>query len=343
MIIANARRVLVDAEKLRSPQQCERIGLTVLDRACEQLDVPFTHVRKIVENRNSVCLCADGAGQRYLLKVNRNPESHEVRAAARRMNAVADAETKGAFLVPRSHYIDKEYDAALMNFVEGTRLDILLQRDRDRDAQLDYVRQAARTLAIVHSLSQSEPDEALRRPATDLVRDVSAEFPKFARRNAGALDRMASGENGPAVSIHGDFSPKNLIFDADGTIHLIDFSHPVDSVSPLRDVAIFVIGMARALMMAKPVGATASDAPVEELVQGFVGEYCAGTGYTAQECDTLRERLVLFELLRLAETRIWTDGYRAFKEGADGWLKAGLGRVFIGLQLRRLQSRISAA
>ncbi|UYH56080.1 phosphotransferase [Qipengyuania sp. SS22] len=340
MIIANARRVLFDAEKLRSSDECERIGLTVLDRAGEQMGVPFTDVRRIVDNRNSVCLRAEGAGKRYLLKVNRNPDSHEVRGAALRMNAVAGSDIKGAFSVPQSHYIDEQYDAALMEFVEGTRLDILLQCNPDRAAQLDYVRQAVRALATIHHSSEPRPDEALRQPAADLVRDVSAEFPRFARRNAEALNRLASGKNEPAVSIHGDFSPKNLIFDAAGTIHVIDFSHPVDSVSPLRDAAIFAIGMARAMLMANPAIALASDAPVEELVQGFIDEYLAGAGHTAQEQGALRERLVLYELLRLAETRIWTDGYRAFTEGTDGWLKAKFSRVFIALQLRRLQSRI---
>ena len=343
MILARARRVLVDAENLRTPDECERIGLTVLGRACDQLCLPFPDVRKIVDNRNSVCLRVDGAGQRYLLKVNRHPNSGEVRGAARRMNTVAEVDTKGAFLVPRAHYIDNEYDAALMDFIDGVRLDTLLQRNRDPDAQFRYVRRAARALAVVHNLSLAEPDVALKLPASDLVRDVSAEFPKFARRNADALDRMASVDDGPEVSIHGDFSPKNLIFDADGMIHLIDFSHPLDSVSPLRDISIFAIGMASAIMMARPVDAMASDATVEELIQGFVSEYLATTGYTAQERDTLCERLVLFELLRLAETRIWINGYRCFREGMGGWLKSRLGQLFIVLQLRRLQSRIRAA
>ena len=121
MIVANAKQVLADASLRLSSYDCEGISRTLLPLAEQALGTSFLQARKIVDNRNSVGFrLADSRGE-YLLKINKNPASREVRDAAVRMNTIATTYTGSAFSVPYAHYIDKDFDVALMDFVPGIR------------------------------------------------------------------------------------------------------------------------------------------------------------------------------------------------------------------------------
>ena len=169
----------------------------------------------------------------------------------------------------------------------------------------------------------------------------------FSARNRAGLERLAVQAPVGPVALHGDFSPKNLILNENGTLFVIDFSDRPDSPSPLRDLSIFVIGMAHALARARwlhppsaPASASASPGrAVEPLMQHFLEAYIARSPHIAPTPGALAPQLALFELIRLVETKIWLDGYWAFEEASLGWVKAMLGRFFIAAQLRRLQGR----
>jgi len=339
MIIANAMRVLDQARLRRGADECDEIGRTVVSRAAAHMGARFLSVQRTVNNRNSVCFRVSDNTQTYLLKVNKNIGSQAVRDAALRMNSIEAAGPQDEFRVPRSHYIDGEFDAALMDFVPGKRLDLMLAQSSDPDTIRMCLKKAAIVLSRIHALPHDE------RLAADtdlpkLVREVAGAFPAFSRQNGPHLAQTANLDAGCSVSIHGDYSPKNLILGANGTLFVIDFAAPQDSTSPLRDIAIFAVGMARSLALGRRWRLGGSARRIEALLETFLDEYFAHSPQVAQHSDVLKKQLVLFELVRLAETKVWLDGYRAFDEAIFGWLKSKLGHQFVSSQLRRLQMRI---
>ena len=322
-----------------SSYDCEGISRTLLPLAEQALGTSFLQARKIVDNRNSVGFrLADSRGE-YLLKINKNPASREVRDAAVRMNTIATTYTGSAFSVPYAHYIDKDFDVALMDFVPGIRLDMLLGQERDPAQVAALVAKAAEALSAIHNLPAEDPPADGQGELSRLVQDVADAFPAFYARNRAKLEQMPAQVPIGPVALHGDFSPKNLILHKDGTLFAIDFSDRADSPSPLRDVSVFVIGMARTLNLARRLLPARPGLEVEPLVQHFLDSYVAGSAQIAVDPAALTRQLALFELVRLVETKIWLDGYRAFEETALGWLKAMLGRHFTVMQLRRLQGR----
>lgn len=347
MIIAKAKQVLSDAGLRRSSADCERIGRTVMARAEQASGAAFSQARKIVDNRNTIGFRLTDARGEYLLKINKNPASRAVRDAALRMNIIAAGDTGGAFSVPHSHYIDPEFDAALMDFVPGTRLDTLLGQERDPARRAMLIQMSAEALSAIHSLPHDRPSPDGQAELAGLVQDVADALPAFSARNRAGLERLAVQAPVGPVALHGDFSPKNLILNENGTLFVIDFSNRPDSPSPLRDLSIFVIGMAHALARARwlhppSASASASASPgraVEPLMRHFLEAYIARSPHIAPTPGALAPQLALFELVRLVETKIWLDGYWAFEEASLGWVKAMLGRFFIAAQLRRLQGR----
>lgn len=339
MIVANAKQVLADARLRRPSNDCEGIGRALLVRAGQALGTSFPQAHKIVDNRNSVIFkLADVRGE-YLLKINKNPASREVREAALRMNAITATDTGGKFSVPRSHYIDNEFDAALMDFVPGTRLDLLLGQEREPARLAALMAKAAEALSAIHGSQPEAPRQDGQAELARLAQDVADAFPAFSVRNRAGLEQLARKVSIGPVALHGDFSPKNLILQTDGTLFVVDFSDRPDSLSPLRDISIFVIGMARALTFARRFRPAPPGREVEPLVEHFLDAYVARSPQIAPNAAALTGQLALFELVRLVEMKIWLDGYRAFDEAAVGWLKAMLGRHFIARQLRRLQGR----
>jgi hypothetical protein len=341
MIVTDARRVLMDAKSRRSSKECDIIAETVVIRSQDAMGLRFSRVEKIVDNRNSACFRLYDADRSYLLKVNKHRDSLLVHDSALRMGFLYNAITQGAFSVPKLHYVDKEFDAAVIDFIQGTRFDIALTQTSDPSLIKDYLKKAAAALSLIHNIPLEAAHTGGGMEISDLRHEIISIFPEFLKRNEWYFNELVSLKPIKLVTAHGDYSPKNLILDDTGTLFVIDFADVSDSLSPLRDISIFSIGLARALTVSmKRLWVISPIRDVEGLVQEFIFEYLNHSPLIAKDQEILSKQLALFELVRLAETKIWIDGYQDFDEALLGWLKSKLGRRFIASQLERLQNRI---
>jgi len=342
MIVANAKQVLTNAQLRHSSGECNEIAQTILLRASDEMNVRFSNMEKIVDNRNSVCLKLYAVDRPYLLKVNKNSNTHEVTGSASRMSSTSRSAIKGAFTLPAIHYIDREFDATIMEFIPGTRFDTILAKSTDLDLIEECINKAAYALAIIHELSLDGGNPAITPKMDNTLAELTSVFPSFVQRNLETLVRIADLTPLRPVVVHGDFSPKNILFDDSGSLFVIDFTGSADSFSPLRDISIFAVGLARALALSARLRSGASSRLSEALVQKFLKQYLLRFRQVDNmEPRILSQQLVLFELLRLAEMKIWLDGYRAFDEAFLGWVKARIGGRFIASQLRRLERRLT--
>src|SRR5690606_3609511 len=117
-------------------------------------------------------------------------------------------------------------------------------------------------------------------------------------------------ETTECITTHGDYSPKNLILSQDSTLNVLDFVRAPDFNSPLRDISIFVIGLARALAVARGIHLSRARNEVERLIQHFLNGYLLSFPKAMQSRELTVERLAIFEIIRLVEMKIWLDDYK---------------------------------
>ncbi len=217
---------------------------------------------------------------------------------AERAYAVLESLQAGpaAELLPRPLLLRREWSFVLMELVEGIEVQKMLDDDPETAEAHAAIRATARSIALLHSMA-GETEVASREWQAEagllVTRLEGAEDANSveARGLLNALLGLPAAIAGPSVFTHGDFNPRQVLFDGEkARIVDLDRAGPGD---PAADVGRFVAALkSRAVQESKPA--------FRELVDVFVAEYEAASSSLIVAASALPEAVaILHRALRL--------------------------------------------
>lgn len=339
MIISSAREILERAHSRRHFEECLTLSNEILLRAFEKTGHRFKIKKCIVNNRNSTCFHVTSNSQSFFLKINKNCHSNEVVESSKRMELVRHSKLPDELKIPATIYIDSIIDAVLMEYVDGHQLDAYLKFNKYSSSE-EALKKAAKCLAAIH---QADVQDDLKKKTTfnhdEDVRLLFEIFPKFSKKYVYELHDLAKQAEKKFVSIHGDYSPKNIFFSM-GDIYVIDFSANDSSYPMFRDLAIFKVGLKKSFISLFGIRVLKTKKRIDSMLDLFFDEYYRCQGLDGLKSDDYNKGILFYEIIRLAEMKIWLDGYKKFNESTVGWLKSLIGNVFVNYQLKLIGKRL---
>ena len=341
MIISNARSVLEKAQLRRTVGLCCEMAVQVVKKASGYTGIDLKLDCLLLENRNSACFKVLGGGLANILKINKNPGSGEVFRSVQRMEQLSSGLTVAKFSMPSVLYVDKQTDAVIMEFIDGFRLDLLLASQYRCDDLNQYIVKAAHSLSALHTVKSGLPEAARLDTNRVEIEQLADIFPNFIERHYRSLESLAELDESSGAVIHGDFSPKNLIYSVSGGLFFLDLTSDSLKGSPLRDLAVFKVGVARSLFSHRNLGFFNRTSRGEAFFEMFLLAYLDAVGLTISQKNMYKNVLSLYELVRLGEMKIWLDGYEQFGERFRGRFKSVVGNYFVRERLAELGKKLS--
>lgn len=338
MIISNARKILERAHLRRDFEECLLLSDEILNRVFEKTGHRFKIKKCIVNNRNSTCFHVTSNSQSFFLKINKNCYSNEVVESAKRMELVRGSELPDEMKIPATIYIDSIIDAVLMEYVDGHQLDAYLKTSKFSVSE-EALKKAAKCLAAIHQADLQLGSKNTTFNHDEDVRLLFEIFPKFLKKYVHEIHDLAKHAEEKCVSIHGDYSPKNIFFST-GDIYVIDFSSNDSTYPMFRDLAIFKVGLKKSFISLSGIQVFKTKNRIESMLDIFFDEYYRCQGLDGFKSDDYNKGILFYEVLRLAEMKIWLDGYKKFNESSVGWLKSLIGNMFVNYQLKLIGKRL---
>jgi serine/threonine protein kinase len=338
MIISSAREILERAHLRRNFEECLSLSNQILHRAFEKTGHRFKIKKCIVNNRNSACFHVATNSQSFFLKINKNCNSNEVVASAKRMELLRDSELPDELKIPATIYMDSIIDAVLMEYVDGRPLDAYLKCSKYSVSE-GALKKAAKCLAAIHQADDQLGFKNTSFNHDEDVRMLFEIFPKFSKKYLHEIHDLAKHAEEKFVSIHGDYSPKNIFFSM-GDIHVIDFSANDSHYPMFRDLAIFKVGLKKSFISLCGIRVLKTKKRIDLMLDLFFDEYYRCQGLEGFKSDVYNKGILFYEIIRLAEMKIWLDGYKKFNESKVGWLKSLIGNLFVNYQLKLIGKKL---